>query len=79
MWETIIKMATESGIWAVMFVVLFYKQMKESKTREEKYQATIDTLADKLKLITDIKTDIEEIKNAITTCKATADNHKETE
>ena len=47
MWETIIKMATESGIWAVMFVILFYKQIKESKTREEKYQATIDTLADK--------------------------------
>lgn len=79
MWETIIKMATESGIWAVMFVVLFYKQIKESKTREEKYQATIDTLADKLKLITDIKTDIEEIKNAITTSMTSVERHAETE
>ncbi len=79
MWETIIKMATESGIWAVMFVVLFYKQIKESKTREEKYQATIDTLADKLKLITDIKTDIEEIKNAITTSMTNVERHAETE
>ena len=72
MWETIIKMATESGIWAVMFVVLFYKQIKESKTREEKYQATIDTLAD-------IKTDIEEIKNAITTSMTNVERHAETE
>ena len=79
MWETIIKMATESGIWAVMFVVLFYKQIKESKTREEKYQATIDRLADKLKLITDIKTDIEEIKNAITTSMTNVERHAETE
>ena len=79
MWETIIKMATESGIWAVMFVILFYKQIKESKTREEKYQATIDTLADKLKLITDIKTDIEEIKNAITTSMTNVERHAETE
>ena len=79
MWETIIKMATESGIWAVMLVILFYKQIKESKTREEKYQATIDTLADKLKLITDIKTDIEEIKNAITTSMTNVERHAETE
>lgn len=65
MWEKLLEMATESGIWAVMFIVLFYKQMKESKTREEKYQNTIDALADKLKLVVDIKNDIEEIKNAL--------------
>ena len=65
MWEKLLEMATESGIWAVMFIVLFYKQMKESKTREEKYQTTIDALADKLKLVVDIKNDIEEIKNAL--------------
>ena len=65
MWEEIIRIATESGIWAVLFVVLFYKQMKESKTREEKYQSTIDNLADKLKMVADIKADVTEIKNAL--------------
>ena len=65
MWEKIVHMATESGIWALMFIVLFYKQMKESKTREENYQSTIDRLADKLKMIAEIKTDIEDVKNAL--------------
>lgn len=65
MWENILQIATESGIWAVLFVVLFYKQMKESKTREEKYQETIESLADKLKMIADIKEDVTEIKNAL--------------
>lgn len=54
-------MASESGIWAILFVTLFSVQIKESKTRESKYQATIDTLADKLKLIADIKENVDEI------------------
>ena len=59
-------MATESGIWAILFVCLFFIQIKDSKTREEKYQTTIDALAEKLKLISDIKLSIEEIKDKIT-------------
>ncbi len=66
MWDQLLEMATESGIWAVLFVVLFYKQIKESKTREEKYQTTIESLADKLKMVAEIKTDVEDIKNALT-------------
>ena len=65
MWEKILEIATESGIWAVLFVVLFYKQIKESKTREEKYQQTIENLADKLKMVAEIKEDVSEIKNAL--------------
>lgn len=66
MWENIIQMATESGIWAILFVCLFIIQIKDSKTREEKYQTTIDALAEKLKLISDIKVSIEEIKDKLT-------------
>lgn len=65
MWEEIFATAAESGIWAILFVVLFFIQIKDSKTREQNYQSTIDALAEKLKMITDIKTDIEEIKNKI--------------
>ena len=65
MWEKIVEIATQSGIWAVLFVVLFYKQIKESETREGKYQSTIESLADKLKMIADIKNDVIEIKNAL--------------
>ena len=66
MWEDILHMATETGIWAALFVWLFFKQIKESKTREEKYQQTIESLAEKLKLISEIKSDVEEIKSALT-------------
>lgn len=59
-------MATESGIWAILFVCLFFIQIKDSKTREGKYQTTIDALAEKLKLISDIKLSIEEIKDKLT-------------
>ncbi len=66
MWESVFKQAAESGIWAILFVVLFFIQIKDSKTREGNYQSTIDALAEKLKMITDIKSDIEEIKNKLT-------------
>ena len=65
MWENILQMATEYGIWAALFVLLFVKQLKESTTREEKYQATIESLADKLKMIAEIKTDIEAIRESL--------------
>lgn len=73
MWESILEMATQSGIWAVLFVVLFYKQIKESKEREDKYQSTIDALADKLKMLAEIRSDITDIKNAIFTAGETRD------
>ena len=65
MWDNLLQMAMESGIWAVLFVVLFYKQIKESKTREEKYQSTIEALADKLKMVAEIKEDVAAIKDAL--------------
>ena len=65
MGDAILKMASESGIWAALFCALFFIQIKDSKTRETKYQQTIDTLAEKLKMIAEIKTDIEEIKKSV--------------
>ncbi|MDD4315931.1 MAG: BhlA/UviB family holin-like peptide [Clostridia bacterium] len=63
MWENIFEMATNSGIWAVLFVSLFFIQLKDSKNREEKYQQTVDSLADKLKIVLEIKDTIDGIKN----------------
>ena len=65
MWDKVMSAAAESGIWAVLFVVLFFIQIKDSKTREPNYQSTIDALAEKLKMIADIKSDIETIKNKL--------------
>ena len=76
MWQQIFEGAAQYGIWAVLFVSLFFIQIKDSKERETKYQSTIDALAEKLKLITDIKSDIEEIKNKLD---AKSDRHEKTQ
>ncbi|MBO7156425.1 MAG: hypothetical protein J6V83_03365 [Clostridia bacterium] len=67
MWEQIWETALNSGLWAMLFVGLFITQMKDSKAREEKYQALIDALAKKLEIVELIQEDIVEIKDFIST------------
>jgi len=65
MWEQIWEQALNSGLWAMLFVGLFITQMRDSKAREEKYQALVDSLAEKLKIVEEIKEDIDVIKNEL--------------
>ncbi len=65
MWEKIFEMATNSGLWATLFVSLFFIQLKDSKNREEKYQHTVESLADKLKVVLEIKNEVAEIKTIV--------------
>ena len=53
------------GAFATLFIWLLWDTRKDSKSREEKYQATIDKLADKINIVEAIKEDVEEIKNKI--------------
>ncbi len=63
--ESIIEMAAQTGIWAVLFVVLFFYQIKDSKTREEKYQDTIAKLATSLEIVAEIDSKVSAIKKAV--------------
>ncbi|MBQ4073464.1 MAG: hypothetical protein IJD50_07115 [Clostridia bacterium] len=65
MWEQIWETALNSGLWAMLFVGLFITQMRDSKAREEKYQALVDSLAEKLKIVEEIKVDIDLIKDEL--------------
>ena len=65
MWEQIWETALNSGLWAMLFVGLFITQMKDSKAREAKYQALVDSLAEKLKIVEVIKEDIDIIKEEL--------------
>lgn len=65
MWEELIKLAVSNGIWAVLFVALLLYQLKDSATREVKYQQTIASLTDKLNIVEDIRGDIIDIKKSI--------------
>lgn len=48
-----------------LFVWLLWDTRKDGKEREEKYQNTIDKLADKIAIVQEIKEDVEDIKERI--------------
>lgn len=52
----------QQGPWALLFVSLLFYVIKDSRTREKKYQDTIDKLVDKLSIVDAIKGDIEDLK-----------------
>lgn len=65
MWEELIKLAISNGIWAVLFLGLLVYQLKDSASREVKYQETIECLTDKLNVVEDIRDDLVDIKRSI--------------
>ncbi len=76
MWEKIFNLAIGNGIWAVLFLVLLFFQLKDSKRREEKYQRTIEALGVSLKVVTEIKEDVEEIKVELNKLKPCGENNE---
>lgn len=42
---SILEVALQQGIWAALYIYLFFRMLKENNTREEKYQGIIDTLS----------------------------------
>lgn len=51
--------------FATLFVWLLIDTNKKNQAREEKYQDTIDKLAENIGVIQDVKDDVEEIKDII--------------
>lgn len=66
MWSQIFEQAAQSGIWTALFVGLFIYQLKDSKTREDKYQQIIKELGESLKIVSIIREDVESIKDILT-------------
>lgn len=61
MWESIWDMALSNGIWAALFLALFVYVLRDSRRRERKYQAVIDELAARLKVVADVRRDTGEL------------------
>ena len=57
--QTIMEAALQQGIWAALYIYLFFRMLKENAAREEKYQAMIDGLS------TNIAEGIEDIQNRL--------------
>lgn len=71
MWEQIFNLAISNGLFAVLFLGLFIYQLKDSRSREQKYQATIEKLGNSLEIVKHVKEDVEEIKLKLSTSKIT--------
>ena len=57
--QNIIEIALQQGIWAGLYIYLFFRMLKQNEERETQYQATIDKLSD------DIQSGIENIKSRL--------------
>ena len=62
-WSELIKVVVSNGIFAMLFVYLFFQQLKDSKKREQAYQSTSEELARHLVMIEEIRKDLDEIKD----------------
>ena len=41
----ILELALQQGIWAALYIYLFFRMLSENKAREDKYQTIIDRLS----------------------------------
>lgn len=64
-WSEFIKSIVGYGVFAMLFVFLFFYQLKDSAKREESYRETIEALADSLQVISDVKQQVEELARLI--------------
>lgn len=64
-WKEIISIIISNGVFAILFVMLFMYQLKDSAKREVKYQQTIENLTNHLKVVEDVQKDVYEIKTML--------------
>lgn len=62
-WSELVKVIISNGIFAMLFVYLFFYQLKDSEKREEAYRKTIDELASHLTVLEEVKEEVEVIKS----------------
>lgn len=55
----ILELGISQGIWAALYIYLFFRMLKENKEREDRYQFTIDRLSN------NIEKGVEEIKDTL--------------
>lgn len=61
MWEKIVNLAIQNGLFAVLFLGLLVFTLKDSAKREKKYQQTIEGLNKNLNTALEVEEDIKEI------------------
>ena len=62
----ILLMIAKSGVFAVLFVLLLFYVLKDSRYREQNYQKLVNTLTKELCAVMHIEQDVKEIKTQVT-------------
>ena len=58
----ILELALQQGIWAALYIYLFFRMLFENKEREDKYQTIIDRLSGNIEQgIEDIQERLEQL------------------
>ncbi len=61
----ILLMVAKSGVFAVLFVLLLFYVLKDSKYREQNYQKVVNALTKELGAVMKIEEDVQQIKTAV--------------
>ena len=63
---TILEVALQQGIWAALYIYIFFRMLKENAQREEKYQGMIENLSGNiLKGIDDIQSRLDDMSQDV--------------
>lgn len=46
----LLELGVSQGIWAALYIYLFFRMLKENKEREERYQSMIDQLGGNIQI-----------------------------
>lgn len=60
-WSEFVKSIVSYGVFAMLFVFLFFYQLKDSAKREESYRETIEILAESLRALGEVKEQVERL------------------
>ncbi|MCH5155021.1 MAG: hypothetical protein J1F69_00295 [Clostridiales bacterium] len=63
--DEIVSLVVANGIFAVLFCGLLVFELRDSRSREGRYEKIISSLNDRLKTVEDVKADTEQIKTDI--------------
>ena len=64
-WTELVKIIVSNGIFAMLFVFLFFYQLKDSAKREESYKQTIESLTDHLDVLEQVRDELRELKSLV--------------
>ena len=64
-WSELVKVVVSNGIFAMLFVFLFFYQLRDSQKREKNYQSTIENLTKHLEVIEEVKIQVSELTEIV--------------